>query len=397
MGGYDGRNFLSSMESLQLQTTSSSSSKFYIKLFEKDNRDIIFKIDELATIIQDVHEMKVFYTLVNNSYRMGIVHKDNRTRYISTSLEKVSSSTTCYDSIAIFKQLLRKAREDGIINYHDFDILDRKAEVAHTAEAPFVKDIWNSIEHLEARVDVLEHRVDILDARVANLESRVDKLEQVTANLVDALKMLQKGIRRKQKINVAMGMMGAVLNAVSFGVAGSAAQGVMGTVINSIVDFGDISHIETIVETFGDATVRDAFQAGIDAVANKAEDEVYKAANKGYAKLRVPSVDEFLAAAQKDNPLFAIVVTAQFISQEYDDTVQDTPQAKPSAATAPATEGTAAVSTSSRLDALEEAVGIEKTSAAIKKRVEAVEENWFGEIQKGALKDRISQLENDIL
>eukprot|EP00957_Ditylum_brightwellii_P105267 8024242-Ditylum_brightwellii.AAC.1 len=51
----------------------------------------------------------------------------------------------------------------------------------------------------------------------------------------------------------------------------------------------------------------------------------------------------------------------------------------------------------SLLDALEEEVGIKKVSSAIKKLVEALEMSWFGNLQKGALEDRMSKLELEIL
>eukprot|EP00957_Ditylum_brightwellii_P169463 12898339-Ditylum_brightwellii.AAC.1 len=58
-------------------------------------------------------------------------------------------------------------------------------------------------------------------------------LEQISINIVESLKLLQKGIHHKQTIETVTGMMSAVLNGLSFGIA-----------------------------------VQEAFQAGIDAVAD---------------------------------------------------------------------------------------------------------------------------------
>jgi len=390
MGGIDGKTIFSSIESLKLPTPSpknqpspqegNSSNRFFAKIFEKDDRNILFKFEELMNIVEDVHQMKFLYTYINSSYRISMINQEDRKRYITGSLEKVASSTTCHDAIAIFKKFLGKAKQDDVISDHEYFSLESKAVVAHVGAAPFVKEIWESIYNLQTRVDGLENRLDVLD-------SKVKRLEQVSANIVESLSILQEGILRKKKIEAVTGMMSAVLNVISLGTAGFIFEGAMGSVISDIVDFGDISHIQTVVETFGDSAVKKAFQNGIDAVANKT---LYKASEKSRAKLYEPTVDDFVAAANEGNPLFAIVVTAQLITHAAPDMIEEEK-------VLPTPPSPLQTSTVSLLDALEEAVGIEKSSSAIKKRVEALEMSWFGDLQEGALKKRVSKLESEIL
>jgi len=394
-------NDLSSMETLKIlpRPQQCSSNNFVVKLFEKDDRNVLFKCEELMNIVEDVHQMKFLYTYTNSSYRMKTITQEDRKRYITGSLEKVASSTTCREAIAIFKQILDKAKQDGIINDHEYYSVESKAVVAHVGAAPFVKEIWESIHNIQTRVVTLENRVDVLD-------SKVKSLEQVSTNIVESLSMLQKGIRRKQKIEAVTGLMSAVLNGISLGIAGSVAQGVMASAIGNIVDFGDISHIQTVIKSFDDvrvqeafqsgidvvcnATVEEAFQTGIDYVANSADNSLYTASKRSRTKLH----NDFMAAADEGNLLFPIVVAAQLIAQA--ETGQLIAQAETGAGEIPVIPPQQS-SIVSRLDVLEEVAGIKKDSPMIKKRVEALEMNIFGDPQEGAMKERISKLEFEIL
>jgi len=90
------------------------------------------------TIVQDVHELKFLYTFINAHRCTNSINLQDCKRYITICLEKVALSTTCRDAIAIFKQLLDKAKQDGFINNHEFYSLESKAVVAHVGAAPFV-------------------------------------------------------------------------------------------------------------------------------------------------------------------------------------------------------------------------------------------------------------------
>eukprot|EP00957_Ditylum_brightwellii_P009144 691340-Ditylum_brightwellii.AAC.1 len=113
------------------------------------------------SIVEDVHQMKLLYTCINCLFIMNTINQEDCKRYISGSLGKVSSSTTCCEAIVVFKQLLDKAKQDGIISDHEYYSFESEAVVARVGAAPFVRG---------NRVDVLEHRVDGLDSKVKTLE-----------------------------------------------------------------------------------------------------------------------------------------------------------------------------------------------------------------------------------
>eukprot|EP00957_Ditylum_brightwellii_P037146 2811813-Ditylum_brightwellii.AAC.1 len=168
--------------------------------------------------------MKLLYTCINCLFNTNTINQEDCKRNISGSLKKVSSPSTCHEAITVFKQLLDKAKQDGIISDHKYYSFESDAVVTHVGAVPFVREIWKSIHNIQTRIVVLENRVDVLENRVDGLDSKVKTLEQ-------------KGIHRKQKIEGITGMMSAVINGLSFGIAGSLFQGAMGAVISDIVDF----------------------------------------------------------------------------------------------------------------------------------------------------------------
>eukprot|EP00957_Ditylum_brightwellii_P012660 956899-Ditylum_brightwellii.AAC.1 len=152
-----------------------------------DDRPIHCKIEELTGLVEDVHQIKFLYTLINTYYRLGYLGREERKNYTTRALKKV---------------VLDKTLRDGAIDDYTSKWLDREAEVCHTSHAPFVKDIWNNLNMLEARIKMVETRMN-------KIETRVQKLEQVTTDVVRSLQQLQKGIRFHRKADIAVGMMTA--------------------------------------------------------------------------------------------------------------------------------------------------------------------------------------------
>eukprot|EP00957_Ditylum_brightwellii_P067950 5158579-Ditylum_brightwellii.AAC.1 len=66
-----------------------------------------------------------------------MINQEDRKRYITGLLKKVASSTTCRQAIAVFKQLLDKVKQDGIISDHEYYLLESRVVVACVGAAPF--------------------------------------------------------------------------------------------------------------------------------------------------------------------------------------------------------------------------------------------------------------------
>eukprot|EP00957_Ditylum_brightwellii_P210330 15364849-Ditylum_brightwellii.AAC.2 len=186
---------------------SNNNNKFFAKIFEKDDRNFCFKCEELMSILVHIYQMKLLYTCISSLYCTRTINQEDRKRYITSSLEKVASSTTCCEAIAVFKQLLDKAKQDGIISGHEYYSLKGKAVVTHVGAVPFVKEIWKSICNIQTHVVALENHTDVLENNVSVLASKFQRLEQVNTK---SFKLLEKG-------SFFQGAMGSVISNIRRG------------------------------------------------------------------------------------------------------------------------------------------------------------------------------------
>lgn len=111
-------------------------------------------------------------------------------------------------------------------------------------------------------------------------------MESHIEHIGEALIKLSRSIRKARRIQAVAGFMGAVLNAVTFGIAGSAVSATMNATLGSIVDFSDMRHIKQVIaESTLDASVSETLQSKLtltaDALANvKIEDGMNKFDNE---------------------------------------------------------------------------------------------------------------------
>jgi len=216
-------------------------SPFYAKLMRTDERIINIKIEELINHIQDVHQMKIFYTLVRYARRMNEINEHDHINYIRQGLEKAALTTINEDAFIIFKIILDKAIEDQIINIHWYRRLDRRAELKNTEHAPFIKELQQAVKNNTARIEGLEANVTAIN---------------------DSLNKLKKGLKHKMVAERRVAFMSLILNAVSCGALGPVLQGVMSTTIEQIVDFGDAVHIEKVALSLNDTAVLESVEEG---------------------------------------------------------------------------------------------------------------------------------------
>ena len=84
---------------------------FWTKLVETDDRDIKFKITEIVPLIQNVHDMKFFYTFLSWLAQIGKLKKTYQTKYLKAALVVTSKTTTAIDAVAHFKLILQKQKK----------------------------------------------------------------------------------------------------------------------------------------------------------------------------------------------------------------------------------------------------------------------------------------------
>jgi len=159
---------------------------------------------------------------------MNKVNDSDRINYITEGIAKATQKTFDEDAFIIFKRILDKAQEDKIIDLDEFRRFDRRAELTNTEHAPFIKELQQAVKSNTARIEGLEANVEAINK---------------------SLNKLKHGLQRKLAVESCVSFMSAILNAVSFGVAGSALQGAVSVTVGSIVDFGDISHIRQVASS----------------------------------------------------------------------------------------------------------------------------------------------------
>mmetsp|Transcript_16261 Transcript_16261/g.32353 ORF Transcript_16261/g.32353 Transcript_16261/m.32353 type:complete len:658 (+) Transcript_16261:209-2182(+) len=161
-------------------------SSFNRKLMEEDDRNVLFKINELIRLICDVHVMKLFYTFVNTCFRLDHIDEAERNHFIKDGLSEVSKTTCCTPSTAVFKVINQKALDENTISILTFHELDREAEITHTANSAFIGDMWSHINRNTARIERLEDAVDNLNDNIKSLHKAVERLRDAMIERIKA-------------------------------------------------------------------------------------------------------------------------------------------------------------------------------------------------------------------
>jgi len=139
---------------------------------------------------------------------------------------------------------LKKARKDGLISDLTHGLNVAAANRAHIENADFIRE-------LKAQVKL----IDALELSMRDIHKAVRRLETNIVRVNDAFQGISRGLHRKIRIEACVGFVSAILNAFSFGVAGTAVQGIFAIAIGSIVDFGDVPHLCDVVEGLHDVTI----------------------------------------------------------------------------------------------------------------------------------------------
>jgi hypothetical protein len=182
--------------------------------------------------------------------------------------------------------------------------------------------------------------------------------------------------------------MGAVFNAISLGMAGSAVSGAMSAAMDStllsIIDFCDIEHIQSVVIDLGDLTVKDALEKGLEYMENASHERLQA------------NISSELSA----HPIYALAVTAQMVTAEVTSSTEGTiaPLENPGSALgqeSPAGVGVGTVA--DRVRRLAGELGEEfDSNLNMKETIATLEMIVFGEERDGRIVDRVGSLEAEL-
>eukprot|EP00569_Conticribra_weissflogii_P004684 CAMPEP_0171339146 /NCGR_PEP_ID=MMETSP0878-20121228/7764_1 /TAXON_ID=67004 /ORGANISM="Thalassiosira weissflogii, Strain CCMP1336" /LENGTH=845 /DNA_ID=CAMNT_0011841015 /DNA_START=679 /DNA_END=3216 /DNA_ORIENTATION=- len=234
-------------------------SNFYSELMTMmtTSQNIESHLEQVNQLIQDLHMTKFFYTAVSSMWRAGVLTKEMSSSHISASLEK--SRELCFgaDEIADFKLLLEKAESDGHIDRRQMHCLDNKAE-------------RNAVFNDQRFVSLMK-AVKFNTARIEGLEANVEAIN-------NSLNAIRKGLKHKMKVEAVVGLLSATINVVSCGVGGNI-MAATASALCSIVDYGDIVHIQSVAVKYGDVCVK-LVEEGVDIASNKYADKKLEEAVK---------------------------------------------------------------------------------------------------------------------
>merc|ERR1712038_1796869 len=228
-----------SMQQMGLQQIQQQKDSFYNELIQEpasssssslnsSNQINETKINKLIHLIENGHHARFMYTYLSQAEKVKAIDRSTRIKYTKLMLDRAVKFVGVGDSIAVFKVILFKAKNDGLISEAtlDYHKWDQTAENNHTATCDFIQEIRQRLDRIESRVNTMEGHIE---------------------HIGHALLKLSKSIRKARKIQAVAGFMGAVLNAVTFGIAGSADSATMNATLGSIVDFSDMGHIKKVV------------------------------------------------------------------------------------------------------------------------------------------------------
>ena len=196
-----------------------------------DQDSVYLRLKELSPLVGDVHQMKLLYTAVASCRRLGALKEEDSKEIIYNGLETTAETCLHTYAIAIFKLIIAKAKVDGFITGLESNVLDNRAELKRIEHAPFIKSMMEAMHTNTQRIEGLEANVKAIN---------------------DSVNRIKDGLQRKKELEIAFGLVIAVVNVMSLGVGGTVIDAVQKMAMDSIIDFGDPTHImDTVIEISG--------------------------------------------------------------------------------------------------------------------------------------------------
>ena len=240
---------------------------FYRKLVEAYSDDIVFKVHDLALLVSNIHQMKVFYTFLNHLFRSNLLSKNDRQRYALKALQRTSKTFCKSDRqlMAMQERIVQKCRQDGIL-LHGIDKRDANSVIS-TEPLP---SLASNFAMLEYRVGEMLPRTSTQSQVTANTPSDgishraiLAQVQAVGRSLKDFYAALEEHDHSRSPIAAVC----SILNSLSFGQALSpnhlSDNHGFGIILDEIVDYGDVHHICSVVDQSGNEKLQKAYQEGL--------------------------------------------------------------------------------------------------------------------------------------
>ena len=290
---------------------------------EQDNDALDFKLLDLAFLVSNVHQMKIYYTLIQMLYRRHHIRMHDWQRYTRKALRQTATvlslqvhdnatdgkeSSSCQDMLhVLWNVILDKCRRDGAIGpTWGSGLLDKETLIQVKSEPLNTKsrndksmiddctctcsevDIRKEVSHLEFRVGQIlyheeqsEHQSRGPSAGEGGLDSMaVNDQKHLNNVLLKCSKRLGWSLNQLYSVStqdnddgdnhdcdqdVTTWAMCCVLNALAFGTETTGPIKEHSFLFN-IVDFGDMDHIAEVVNQSDQPPLKSAYEAGSEIV-----------------------------------------------------------------------------------------------------------------------------------
>ncbi len=250
--------------------------------------------DEIITIVPifknaledmtDFLQLKHVFTAVNAQYRLGTITSDDRRALIFASLEKAKDWCVSPFHVAMYRVGLRYALSERIISQFQYDQLDVAALECDIANTDYIQAMQTMIRQNVARIDRLENAHVLFQQAVSKSMHNLIALHQDMNCMATAINDTQAAFNKlayKRRVEAGCSLVSAVLNAVSFGVAGTALQGILEITVAGVADFGDLAHLSGVLmqmsipsemlQEIGDTSIHDMLEHGVSLAADHAD------------------------------------------------------------------------------------------------------------------------------
>lgn len=225
---------------------------FYGFLFDKEKMDQKRWHDGLVLAIDNVHDTKVFFTILKTSLILKMISKKEAAVYLQKAIVQTAKKVTSQESVATYEMFLSKCRKDSIVRDDpSFLLLDMTHPNHFPADIKYY--IESVVTHSVQRTQDLEMGTNFHDLR-QNLQILCDEmftLHQYSEHDEDSeafrvVSALDGNYMFRMKAQATIIMVMVLIKAMERGVDESLSV-LYSEVSSRIVDFGDLEHIREII------------------------------------------------------------------------------------------------------------------------------------------------------
>ena len=241
-----------------------SDATFYHELVKTSDANVGFKLFQLAILVSNPHQMKIFYTFSKHLYRTKQISHEDWTRYTLNALQQGSMkiARASEKSHSLIQKIVEKCQEDGINVKENIISFPAASKDSSSSEE------WSRPDCFRNKHEFRVGEVLPLSAGKASKTQSSSNHDRVLAQvqtLGRALKEFHSAVERNDHGTIAVAIICSLLNALAFAsLSTRSALHTHESLLSTIVDYADIAHISSIVSESGNHLLHDAYKEGCD-------------------------------------------------------------------------------------------------------------------------------------